>query len=261
LGLAAALTVAGCGSGTSEDPPSVSTPGESPTTPESSGELKVYPIWSYSLPLAAKGTLVVSAAGGQDYPLSVVTDLQSCTIGNLGGIDLENLRGVYVEPGAIVEAVQNLIADQATIIGSFARTADLSVDDNFSFWRLGGDGTENWSSYFFRLDQRWSGSGRDAIVKARMFEVHWSNSFDPIPILAIRVTWTGEAIENLSSATSGATVAVDCVFSPTGDVLFENGAWPDSNDNGILDDDELTSLRRIVALRGTFLLDWGYEPN
>lgn len=251
MSLAAALAVAGCGSGDDSTAPDGSaTPTDDTTLPTVTvpeggfaptiGEgTDFYPAYSFSLPLLAKGFADV---GGyrQEYPIGVTNDLKGCTIGNLGALDT-------FEPSTDRAVIANSIAALATVAGAFATTADLSAGDNFSFWRLGDAGTENWSAYFSGPAERWSGSGQEALVQARFVPYIWINDSGQkrsFPVLAIEVRWTGEATENLSSRTSSAIVEFECFFAPTGDLLIEYGAIPDPNDNGILDADEIEQLRQ-----------------
>lgn len=255
IGFAAAVGIAGCGSGDDTPiPDGGATPTDDTTlptvdvpedgfAPTVGTEIGFYPVYSFSFPVLAKG---FADAGGyqQEYPLGVVTELKGCTIGNLGALN-------SFEPSTDLAVIADSVAALATVVGSFRMTADQTAGDIFSFSRLGDVGTENWSAYFFGPDERWSGSGQEAVVEAKFFPWYWVNSLNGqqqgFPILGIRVRWTGEATENLSSRKSSAIVEFECYFLPTGDWLLESGLG-DFNDNGILDDDEAEAIRTNVYL-------------
>jgi len=91
----------------------------------------------------------------------------------------------------------------------------------------------------------------------------WPNSWRDVegwvrgyPILAIKVTWAGEATENLTSRTASATVELECFFAPTGDQLIARDAVNYPNGDGILDEDELLALRVAALLGSGRWLSW-----
>lgn len=257
IGLVAAAALAACGGGDDgeqETPqPTVVLPGDGVapvvTVPMGTGT-DSYPVWAFSLPLVVQGGMI---AGGQvqNYGLGVANELTSCTIA-MGAL-------IGWEPPSEVPAIEAEIAARSTVGGAFATNADLSVGHNFAFWRLGEDGTENWSSYFSGTDERWSGSGQHAGVVAKFLPWYWIDAEGKLrgfPILAIRVRWSGEAIENLTSRTSSAEVLFECYFAPTGDQLLARGVLDDPNDDGILDDEEVARLRELALINKD---NWLYD--